>query len=443
MWDYLLSRSPLHYMTQSLWRDEAFSVLAADKPIGFIVSRLGFEPPVYYSMLHVWIRVFGGNDISARIFSLIGFLLATWIVIEWAAQLYKKHWLSVFLPLFFFLNPMLLYYAFEVRTYAWYTFFSIATLYTYSNKQWKLFVVSAILGFYTHVYLLPFLFALGVHWTITEKPWKRPLSQTVKKDPAFRSLALVGLAALPWLIRIAILIPQFSHSWYFPVDIRLVFSALGNMFTGYEGTPWYGWTYTKFLSLIIAGGFVLSWTDKKNRNRNLMFLLFGMLPLALVIGISFFKPLYVNRYLIPATIAEVFLLTAALSAIRKETYKRLAAFLMLVFVLWTNWWMPQWHRKAPFRETLRQIQPLLQETDIIVADNALIYLETLFYATDRSRVYLHNPDNHLFPWYIGDALFSPDRQISMFPVYPARAFLVHRDATFDIVYRVPAGQTSE
>ena len=141
--------------------DEAFSILAAQQSLVFIVTRLGFEPPVYYAMLHFWIKLFGSGEIAARSLSLVGFLLSTALMIEWSHALYKKHWLSWYLPLFFFLNPMLLYYAFEVRTYGWYIFFATTTLMFYSAKQWKWFIVSALLGFYTHVYMLPFIGILG------------------------------------------------------------------------------------------------------------------------------------------------------------------------------------------------------------------------------------------------------------------------------------------
>lgn len=426
-------------MTQNLWRDEAFSVLAAQQSIGFIVQKLGFEPPVYYTMLHFWIRMFGESDLVARGLSLLGYMLATWIIIEWADQMYKKHWLSIFLPLFFFLNPMLLYYAFEVRTYAWYTFFSVATLYAYANKKWRLFILAAVFGFYTHVYLLLFLGALSLHWLITTRPHLKRIPYMLKHNKALRSFIVIFLSIMPWLIKIGLEMSRLRHSWYFPVDMRLVYSVLGNMFTGYEGTPWYGWTYTKYLSLVIIALSCIALTDKQNRTRTILFILFGALPLACIVSISFIKPLYVNRYLIPATIAEVLVITSALYAIRHTWLQKITAAALLLCILWFNWWFPPQHPKTPLRATLIQINALVKNSDIFVADNPLIYLETLYYASDRSRVYLYNPNNTPFPWYIGDALITPSRMITDYPIYPTRAFLIHTDASFDIVYRIPLG----
>ena len=43
MWHILLTHTPLLYLTQSFWRDEAFYVLASERSLGFIVAKLGFE----------------------------------------------------------------------------------------------------------------------------------------------------------------------------------------------------------------------------------------------------------------------------------------------------------------------------------------------------------------------------------------------------------------
>ena len=426
MWHVLLSHTPLLYLVQSFWRDEAFSVLAAKESLGFIIARLGFEPPVYYTMLHFWIRVFGEGDIAARCLSLIGFVLATIVMIEWGAILYKKHWLAIYLPIFFFFNPMLLYYAFEVRTYAWYTFFSILTLYGYANKKWRLFVLAAVLGFYTHVYLLLFIGALGIHSLITDR-----------KKTALWPFITIGLLIIPWLIKIGFEARRLSSSWYFPVDLQLVYSVLGNMFTGYEGTPWWGWHYTAILSLILVACALFALTDAKYRKRTLLFITFGAVPLVVIIGISFVKPLFVNRYLIPTTVAEVLVAVAALAAIKKSLIQKIAAGVLLLAVLWGNWWFPPQRPKPPMRDVLTQVNALAKSSDVILADNALIYLETLYYAKNRSRVYLYNPNHEPFPWYIGEALMTPSRMTDTYPMYPSRAFIVHQDATFDVAYRLP------
>src|SRR3990167_9231938 len=90
MLSWLLTHSPLLDFTQSLWRDEAFSILAAQRPISFFFNNLTFEPPVYYILLHMWMKMFGQSEIAARSLSPVAFALATYIVIAWAEKLFRS-----------------------------------------------------------------------------------------------------------------------------------------------------------------------------------------------------------------------------------------------------------------------------------------------------------------------------------------------------------------
>ena len=41
--NWLLTHTPLLYFTQSLWRDEAFSALVAERPITWIIQSAAFD----------------------------------------------------------------------------------------------------------------------------------------------------------------------------------------------------------------------------------------------------------------------------------------------------------------------------------------------------------------------------------------------------------------
>lgn len=435
------------YLTQSLWRDEAFSILTAQRSLPFIVKNLGFEPPVYYALLHFWLKVFGTGEVAARSLSLLGFALATLIVIVWAEQLFKKHWLSWFMPLFFFTNPMLLYYAFEVRAYGWYIFFATASMYAYCKKRWVWYVIWSTLGCYTHIYFTVFLFAQALHWMTTEviSAKKRKSISTICRDPHVLSFAAIGLFIAPWLIKIIRELSRLRQSWFFPVNFQLIKSVLGNMFLGYEGTPWYGWKYTAWLSLILISFFVLALRKKKNRRLVLFFLWMIFVPLAVIVGISFVKPMFVNRYLIPVSISEVFVVIFAIGSVKREKFRAALASVMTIFVIAFSLWYPAHHPKLPIRNTFEQILVLYKDDDVILAASPLIFFESIYYSVrppgsslTGDRVYLYNPHGSPFPWYVGDAIVSSDQLVNDFPPYPMRAFLVQEDGTFEIVYKLDA-----
>lgn len=428
MFQFFLQHSPILYLTQSVWRDEAFSVLMALRPVSFIITHVSFEPPLYYLLLHFWIKIFGTSEIALRSLSLVAFAAATGVVIVWAEKLFRKHWLSWWLPVFFFFNPMLLYYGMEGRTYGWYILFTVLSLFAYTERRWVLLAAATVLGFYTHSYFLIVPFIEVFHYILTTRiHWK--------KDPMVRVMAISTASIAPWFVVLAREANIFQKLWYFPVDMNLVTSVLGNLFLGYEGTPWYMWIFTKILSLPILLFVVLALRSNKTQQRARVFATQIFLPLIIVIGISFMKPLYVNRYVIPVSIAEVFIIALGIRAIQNTTIQKIAGVLWLLFILGFNIWYPDKHAKVDIRSTLTQINMLKSPTDVVMADNPLVFFETVYYSADRNHVYLYNPNLTPFPWYVGGVLVSPSQMVSSYPPYPIRAFMVHANGTFDVIFR--------
>jgi mannosyltransferase len=431
---FLIAHSPLFYFTQSFWRDEAFSVLIAEKPVSDFFGKLSFEPPVYYLLLHFWMKIFGQSEIATRSLSFIGVALAVYILIHWGEKIFPKSWLSYFLPLFFIINPMLIYYAFEVRTYGWYIFFAVLSMYAYLNKKWLLYVTAVVLGFYTHTYFVFTFASQFLHYAIFNYKHlnKKHLIKSICQDDMVRSTITIGLIFLPWVIKITGELGMLKQSWYFPVDFHLVKSVLGNMFIGYEGTPWFLWQYTADLSLIFLIIFYQAWKNIKKREIVAYFLINVFFPLTIVIGVSFIKPLFVNRYLIPVTISMVFLTLLALETIKStKIQKTIGGFFLLGIILFNSWY-PQAHPKTPIRETIVQINKLRNPTDIVYATSSVVFFETLYYSQNRQGVYLFNPTGGAFPWYVGDAAFSQKYNASELPVFPKRAFLVNPNGSYTI-----------
>lgn len=432
--NFLLHHTPLFYLTQSLWRDEAFSVLLSERsPIQFI--KITFEPPLYYVLLHYWMLIFGNSELAVRSLSVLGFSLATLIVIKWGELLFKKHWLSWFLPLFFFFNPMLLYYGFEARAYGWYIFFAVASMFCYMNKRWTWYVIATVLGLYTHTYMVIVPAVQALHYFfVTKKITVFKHIKIVARDPMIHSVVIMAVLFGPWFVRVVQDLSRLKQSWYFPVDLHLVKSVLGNIFLGYEGTPWFMWTHTARLSFLLLGASLYAIIIKHNRSRNSLFFLLLFVPLSIVIGISFYKPLFVNRYIIPSTIAEVFLVIFALEAISNKVLQKILGGVALISLLLFNMWYPDQHAKLDIRNTIKQINILKNPQDVILADSSLIFFESIYYSKDRSNVYLYNPAGEPFPWYVGDAIVSSSQFVKDIPPYPTRAFVVHVDGSYEIVY---------
>ncbi|MFZ2025460.1 MAG: hypothetical protein WAV51_04200 [Microgenomates group bacterium] len=436
MFTFILEHSPIFYFMQSFWRDEAFSALFAAKPLVWIIQNSSFDPPLYYILLHFWELLFGQSEIAVRSLSLFGFILSTYLVMLIAEKLFIKKWHQWFVTLLFFFNPMLLYYAFEARAYGWYIFFATLTIYGYIKKDWKLFIIGGILGFYNHLYSLLVPAICTLHY-ITLETKNFFDKKTILKNPITRSVLIIAAAILPWFIRFLFVADKFAYSWYFAVDFHLIQSVLGNMYTGYEGTPWYLWSVTKWISVAVLLLSTFAMIPKTHRKHAALFLGFVYIPLISIIGISFIKPLFVNRYVIPVTIAEIFIIGYAITSFKREGVQRIAALCIFIMTLGFTFWYSDQHSKMDLKTPLNEINTLANEQDRIFADDPLIFLETLYYAKNRSHVYFYNPSGAVFPWFIGDALLEPNHIVTEFPPYPSRTFVVHRDGTYSIMYTLP------
>ncbi|PIW73452.1 hypothetical protein CO005_01355, partial [Candidatus Roizmanbacteria bacterium CG_4_8_14_3_um_filter_34_9] len=68
MLNFLFTKTPLFFLTQPFWRDEAFSYFMAKKNIFemLLLTAKDFNPPLYYFILHFWMNIFGSSEIALR-----------------------------------------------------------------------------------------------------------------------------------------------------------------------------------------------------------------------------------------------------------------------------------------------------------------------------------------------------------------------------------------
>jgi uncharacterized membrane protein len=422
MLNFFLNNTPLFYWIQSVWRDEAFSVWIANGSLKDVITRTSgdFNPPLYYALLNIWMKLFGNSEIAARSLSVLFFLLFLVVVYKFSFVLFKDRHHSIFTTTFAALTPMLLYFAFELRMYsAFYFWVTLSTYFLYTKNRLG-YVLSAAAGMYTQPFMAFVLVSHGLY-----------LLTTRQLKTAVINFSLVGLLFLPW---VPTLLDQFRHSgpmWMYPVDLTLFFSVLGNVFMGYEGTPGGLWNVMKVISLgILIATFVVIRRKKIFQDLQPLILL-TYIPLILVLMISLKKPIYVHRYVIFTSVGEVFILSAAVFTLKKQlrTYAQVGLILLLLF---TNIWVVSFHRKVDFRATFASINPQLTPSDIVVAANPLSYYESWYYTIPGHTAYLYNPDGITPPRYVGSSGMPESVWLKTLPQFPARAFIVNENGSYTI-----------
>ena len=218
MFNWLFTKTPLVFFVQSFWRDEGFSYLMAKKYIFqlLVSTARDFSPPFYYLILHYWMKIFGSSEISIRSLSLIFYWATLYVIFLFLKDIFKyslkKSW---FYLLLFALNPLLIYYSFEGRMYSMLAFFATLSYYSLYKKNSKLYLLSSILGLYTHYFMV---LVIAAQYLFSK----------------FKQLN-VALSFVPWVIFVLIFKGFAPQSfWIQGSKLSSLITFLGQIFTGYD-----------------------------------------------------------------------------------------------------------------------------------------------------------------------------------------------------------------
>jgi 4-amino-4-deoxy-L-arabinose transferase-like glycosyltransferase len=104
---------------QSLWSDEGNSVALAQAGLGEIAARTAWDihPPLYYWLLHSWIRIFGQSEVAVRSLSAVVGVLLVAVVYRLGARFFSKR-VGLLAAVIASVSPFQVYYAQEARMYA-------------------------------------------------------------------------------------------------------------------------------------------------------------------------------------------------------------------------------------------------------------------------------------------------------------------------------------
>lgn len=423
MLDFILFKTPFFYLIQSVWRDEAFSYFMA-KPniIQIIINNINdFNPPLYYLILHFWMILAGRSDEYLRLLSLFPHLISVHIAYDFAKRLFSGKF-AVFVAVFTMFNPMLLYYAFEMRMYSFYAFFTFAVLYFFYLKNWRWYTIFAILGLYTHSFFPLLLLSLFVYLRLTDQFRKKNIFLTLKPLIYY----------LPWILVLIYQFRQSNNSWLFPVDLGLIKSVLGNLFTSFEGTPGFFWNYTACLSSVILVFLIIGYIKK--RDQALLFLLPIFLPLFLILGYSvLMRPLFVNRYMIFITVAEIMGISMGIWCLKNSILRASIASLWIILILLVNIILVPYHKKTDFKSAFTEINSQAGKDDFLYTKTPIALLESAYYYQYPANVFVYNPNNITIPYYIGVSVIFPQISKNSLPASPSRTFFIDDDANYELI----------
>jgi 4-amino-4-deoxy-L-arabinose transferase-like glycosyltransferase len=160
-----------------------------------------WHPPLHIFLLSFWLRLFGSNDITVRLFSLPWSLGAAYFVWLLARRLGGRK-AGLFAAALFMINPTIVFYSVEARDYSVILFFSallpwlVVRAHDKGCTRWQFaWLVLATAGaFYTHYFMA--FFVAGCYLWLLRFPGK------ARRLHVIAAGALAGLLALPWYLNL-------------------------------------------------------------------------------------------------------------------------------------------------------------------------------------------------------------------------------------------------
>lgn len=429
----------LPILNQSLWRDEAFTLLMSSKPPLEIIKLTSQDtsPPLHYLILHYWMLIFGNSEISARGLSFAFHFLTVITVFLISRRLIKNNIIQVLIPFAVLLNPFLLQYAFEARTYSLLAFVVTLAVYLTLSKRNILAGVVLALAIFTHNFAVFTLIAI-LTWFIYSS---RHTIRTQIGELA-KLIILPSLAILAWGNFIYTQWTKVAEGFWIKQATSSVFIHSFEQFArGDLSYPVQPMLYTITLILCFFAFSYWVWKHREENGNALLLIFFtAVIPLVITYAVSaLFMPIYHERYLI-ASLPMLIILAGyslyKLYHVNEKIRNLLIGFvaIYLILLVQASEQIISASTKPPINHAVSQVLLRVEKGDIIIPEDNINFLETKYYVA-RSGIniptYTYSPNNDI-PFYLGRVLFEPHEIITSYPEN-VRIWQIKTDGSHTIV----------
>ena len=366
-----------HLGACDLWYDEVQSILIS-KNILF-----DWNPPLYFIILHYWIKLFGVSELALRFPSFIFSTVSIPALFFLGKKIFNSR-VALYACLVISLSSFHLWYAQEARPYSLSVFLSIASTYFLYRflKEGKIklgfiYMLFAILGFYsdiTYYYLFLIIAQLLAALVFIRKA-------------IFLKLFLIFFVVFSvFLLRLDFFISKLSYIkggfWIPEPCLMSLLTTIENFNLGYNASVGLYRLSGPIVLIILISGFLFT-RERKEWKINIIFLgILSFLPLLLIFGFSkMFFPIYLDRGFIIFSPYYYLLLGLGVDCLRNKHLKKVivSASLLILLISLSNYYrnlMPTGynhhfgvHLKKPFKPAIRFLGDNFKSGDIILHTN--------------------------------------------------------------------------
>ncbi|HXB40020.1 MAG TPA: glycosyltransferase family 39 protein [Bacteroidia bacterium] len=334
----------------SFWFDEAYSVYWSGHDISEIIEeslKNDPNPPLYISLLHYWVMIFGDDAYGIRLFSVTASSLAGSALFLFCIRFFNWQ-TAVFASMMYFTSNELYFYGIEARTFSVLILFSILTYHVFLSlvevpKIWKALLLGILNASVIYFHLLAGFIIVGeiILFPVLALHIIYPLNDIEKKNLRFsvskKTLILFCLSLLatfsflyPWIERLL----QYSQNgiknfWLAKPTYRVFKDCIYDFFNSKDLFNIY--TYAILLTLLLV------LTVKKLRQQPISkkLILFAFIVGPGLIFINYFMagyiPIFLKRYVLFTSIGFILLYAYIFSLLKLNFYIKFLVFGVLSF----------------------------------------------------------------------------------------------------------------
>ncbi|MEW6717745.1 MAG: glycosyltransferase family 39 protein [Chloroflexota bacterium] len=389
--------------SRPIWYDEAFSILFSQKGpaamlYGTVTASGGaaaeVHPLAYYYLLWEWMRIWGDSLVAARLLSVLlgmGVVVLAYLL---GRELWgEEAWLLPFGLVV--LSPFQIHYSQEIRMYALLTaLLLLATLamwrgiHTRQIRWWLTFGLAAALAQYTHNLAFTFLLPLALT-PVFLREWR-----------ALRAVVLSGLGALvlyiPWLFHLPSQMAMVEGGYWIPAPtLTRLFTTLLAFVVNLPIAE--RWLPLALFATLFPTALAVWQSGKAGREklphfrRGLWLAYLAISPPLLLLLVSLWRPVYIERALLPS---GVFFLLWLGWALRNAGLPRAMFALALVLLLPSMVMGIVQHVSydsfpyAPWEGIGKYLTQRVETGEVILHSNKLTMLPMVYAAPDLPQHYL-------------------------------------------------------
>ncbi|HID61398.1 MAG TPA: phospholipid carrier-dependent glycosyltransferase, partial [Anaerolineae bacterium] len=415
-----------HLGAQSLWYDEGVSVYLARMSLPQLTAWTAddIQPPLYYYLLHFWLLLFGpsSSEFVVRFPSLFFGVLTVPLMYRMGRHLFgaAAGLLAAFLAA---ISPLYLWYSQETRMYTMLTFLCLLSSYLLlkalerraplkGSLLWLAFAVANVAAAYTH-YFAFFVMAFQAIYLVVWSWWMRDR----ERGPILQGLAAfaaVALAYLPWVPFVLHRYQADVSYWQGALKLNevlrktLISFSLGETVIETIAVR----LIVGYLAVLIISLVALALRAKEygaGANSHTPFLtphpkslvpyplflllLYLLLPIALIIALSYRNPKFSPRYLMLSSPAFILIIAGGLTTLLQWNKKRqrpisilyLLSAACLFFILTTsayadyNNYFDIHFTRPDFRGAARRIEEHIGPDEAVILTSGHIYPVFTYY----------------------------------------------------------------